>query len=160
MPVANNSFEDFLQSAGPEHTEFIEGLHQLLLENHYSVMIKEAKSGYVVSYLHTPTKRTVANYVFRKKGPLLRIYADNISGYTNLLDAWPEAMKSAIRKAGPCKRLIDSAACNPHCIMGFDFVLGGEKLEKCRNNCFMFYLEDLTKPFLREMMEREINARS
>lgn len=160
MPKGAIPFEDFLNAAGAEHAEFIENLHKLLLSNDYSITIKEAKSGYVVSYVHKPTKKTVANYVFRKNGPMIRIYADNVADYMNQLDLWPEDMKASIRKAGVCKRLVNPDACNPRCSTGFDFLLDGEHWQKCRNNCFLFYLNDSTKPFLQEMMEGEVKARS
>ena len=152
-------FENFVTAAGAEHTEFINNLHDIFVEQNCSVNIKEAKSGYIVSYIYTPTKQTVANYVFRKKGPLLRIYADNVPSYMELLESWPDEMKDSIRKAGPCKRLLDPTACNPHCKTGFDFILDGKRQQKCRNNAFMFYLENNTKPYLKDMIEQELSAR-
>lgn len=159
MPKQTIPFEDFVAAAGSAHAEFVSSLHDLLTEHNCVVNIKEAKSGYVVSYIHTPSKQTIANYVFRKKGPMLRIYADNLTSYMETLSGWPEAMKDTIRKAGPCKRLLDPAACNPRCPTGFDFVLDGSRQQKCRNNAFMFFLEESTKPYLKEMIEQEILQR-
>lgn len=159
MPKQEILFEDFVAAAGLAHTEFVTNLHDFLIGRSCAVAIKEAKSGYVASYIHTPSKQTIANYVFRKKGPMLRIYADHIASYMEILSGWSDAMKDTVRKAGPCKRLLDPTACNPRCPMGFDFILDGERQQKCRNNAFMFYLEDGTKPYLREMMEHEVLAR-
>lgn len=152
-------FNNFVDAVGSEHTEFVNNLHSFLTEHDCIVNIKEAKSGYVVSYIYTPTKQTIANYVFRKKGPMLRIYADKLPSYMGILDGWPDIMKETIRKAGPCKRLLNPAACNPRCPMGFDFVLEGERQQKCRNSAFMFFLIEDTKPYLREMVEQELFAR-
>ncbi len=152
-------FTSFLEAAGTEHIEFINQSNQLMLDNNCKVEIKEAKSGYLVSYVHTPTARTVANYVFRKKGLMIRIYADHVPEYMSLLDNWPESMKNTIRKATPCKRLLDPNACNPRCVMGFDFILDGNREQKCRNSSFMFFLDPETKPHLKDMLEREMQAR-
>lgn len=160
MPKETIPFTAFVEAAGPDHSEFIQQLHQFMLEQNCTVTIKEAKMGYVVSYVHTPTKRTVCNYVFRKKGPLLRIYGDNAASYLDLVNQLPVAMKDTIRAAGPCKRMLDPEACNPRCLMGFDFILDGQRQQKCRNSGFFFFLEDETKPWLKKMMEQEMAARN
>lgn len=152
-------FEAFSQAMGTEHEEFVNSLHEYMLGNNCAFEIKEAKSGYVLSYTYKPDKRTVANYVFRKKGPLIRIYADNVSGYMDILEAWPKVMKDAVKKAGPCKRLLNPNDCNPQCLTGFDFLMDGVRYQTCRNGGFMFFLDEETKPFLREMMECELQAR-
>lgn len=152
-------FSAFVEAAGPEHADFIHSLHEYMLENDCKTELKEAANGYVVSYMHKPSKRTVANYVFRKKGPMIRIYADNVPSYMEILANWPETMKAAIKKAGPCKRLINPEACNARCLKGFDFILDGERQQKCRLSGFMFFLDPETKPHLQEMMELEMRAR-
>lgn len=152
-------FPAFVEKAGIEHTEFVNQIHEFMLENNCEVEIKEAKSGYVVSYFHTPSAGTVSNYVFRKKGPMIRIYAEHIAEYMSILDKWPESMKNTIRKSVPCKRLIDPKACNPRCRMGFDFILDGERQQKCRNNSFMIIMDTETKPYLKDMLEHEIQSR-
>jgi len=106
MPKIIIPFTAFLESAGTEHISFINNLHEYLSENKCSVEIKEAKNGYVVSYKHKPSKRVVVNYVFRKKGLMMRIYADNILTYSDVLTKCPDSMKKEIKKAGVCKRLV------------------------------------------------------
>jgi len=160
MPKQTIPFSDFLAAAGDQHAEFIYQLHAYLQENGCTTEIKEAASGYVVSYMHKPTKRTVANYVFRKKAPQLRVYADHVLSYADTLAAWPESMKNTIRKGGTCKRLIDPAACNGRCLLGFDFILDGERQQKCRyHTSFTFPLDEETKPYLFEIMQHELEAR-
>ena len=159
MPKATISFGEFLEAAGHKHVDFITALHDFMTENEYKTDIKNAASGYVVSYIHTPSKRTVANYVFRKKGLMMRIYADNVASYMEILAKWPVAMKNTLKKAGACKRLVNPEACNQRCLMGFDFILDGERQQKCRNGGFMFFLDDDTKPCLMEMLEHELRAR-
>jgi len=101
MPKTIIPFEAFVESAGIEHTNFINSLHEHLVNANCKAEIKEAASGYVVSYIHTPTKRTVINYVFRKKWLMIRIYADNVLHYMEIFETWPNTMKDLIKKSGP-----------------------------------------------------------
>ena len=160
MPKQAIPFSDFLVTAGAEHEDFIMQLHEYLQENNCVAEIKEAANGYVVSYVHKPTKRTVANYVFRKKGPMLRVYADHILSYLELLAHWPKSMIDTIKKGGVCKRLLNPTACNARCLKGFDFILDGERQQLCRyGSGFTFLLEDEAKPYLSEIMKCELQAR-
>jgi len=153
------SFNDFLLAAGTEHEDFINQLHTYLQENNCIAKIKVAANGFVVSYVHKPTNRTIANYVFRQRMPMLRVYADNILSYTDIAK-WPNAMKDTIRKGGNCARLINPTACNSRCLKGFDFILDGERQQKCRcHMSFTFFIDDETKPYLKEIMEHEIQVR-
>ena len=161
MPKQAISFSDFIASAGAEHEGFINKLHDYLQEKGCTAKIKTAANGYVVSYVHKPTARTVANYVFRKRMPMFRVYADNILAYGDIVASLPDEMKDAIRQGGPCKRLSEPAACNPRCLGGFDFVLDGERQQKCRcHMSFTFFLTDGAKPYLSALMEREMQARA
>ncbi|MCL2396802.1 MAG: hypothetical protein FWC93_01930 [Defluviitaleaceae bacterium] len=157
----STTFNDFLISAGTSHETFINQLHTYLQENDCTWKIRETANGYVVSYIHKPTKRTVANFLFRKKMPMLRIYADNVLSYEEKVSKWPDVMKDAILKGGNCSRLSDPTACNSRCLKGFDFVLDGQRQQKCRCHMgFTFLLDDETKPHLLEIMEHEMRARS
>jgi hypothetical protein len=159
MPKTTIPFSAFVEAAGPEHADFIHALHDYMTEQDCKMELKEAANGYVVSYVHKPSNRTAANYVFRKKGPMMRIYADNVPSYIEILADWPASMKDAVKKAGPCKRLLNPEDCNSRCPMGYDFVLDGQQQQKCRYGGFMFFLDDETKPHLRNMMEREMQER-
>ena len=114
------SFDDFLLAAGIEHSDFINKLHSYLHEKNCTWKIREAANGYVISYVHKPTKRTVANFLFRKKRPMLRVYADNTPSYADFMTQLPSSMKRAIREGGNCSRLVDPSACNSRCLKGFD----------------------------------------
>lgn len=69
-------FEEFVAAVNKDDVYFVKEFHQELTEAGYKIEVKEAKSGYVISYLLN--KKTVANYVFRKKGLIIRIYANHI----------------------------------------------------------------------------------
>lgn len=60
------TFDDFLASVDAENQKFVSELHNELTELGCKIEVKLAKSGYVVSY--TLNKKTIFNYVFRKKG--------------------------------------------------------------------------------------------
>ena len=158
MPKTIIQFTDFIETVGDSHVEFVNNLNNFLLENNCTTEIKEAANGYVVSYKHKPSKRVVLNYVFRKMGLMLRIYADNISSYPEALKDLPVAMKDAIKKAGPCKRMLNPEDCNSRCPLGYEFDLEGELQQKCRYG-LMFYLTDETKPYLEKIVKAEIEAR-
>lgn len=147
-------FEDFLQSVEENNRAFVAELHGFLTENGCKCDVKEAKSGFVVSYLKA--KKTLMNYVQRKTGTKARIYAANIAGYQEMLDTLPPKMKSEIIKAAPCKRLLDPTACNPKCSMGYTFTMDGEEYKKCRSTAFMFALSEENNGFIREFLEREL----
>lgn len=112
------TFQDFLTSVDEENQEYVSELHDTLTKLGCKIDVKAAKSGYVVSYIQN--KKTIANYVFRKKG------------------------------------LVDPAACNQKCPMGYDFILKGKRLQKCRSNAFMFLLSEENKPFVKRLLLKEV----
>lgn len=150
------SFNDFLASVPDDNKEFVSGLHEELTQLECKADVKLAKSGYIVSYILN--KKTISNYVFRKKGLIVRIYASHIGQYTDILDALSDEMADTIRKAPICKRLVDPTACNPKCSMGYDFLLKGEHMQKCRSSAFMFLVNDESRPFVKSLLLSEANA--
>lgn len=150
------SFQDFLASVDGENQKFVNDLHDELIELGCKIDVRSAKSGYVVSY--SLNQKTIANYVFRKKGLLARIYAGHIAQYMELLDTLPDSMVCSIRKAPICKRLVDPTACNQKCSMGYDFILKGEHLQKCRNNAFLFLLDETSRPYVKSLLLHEAKA--
>lgn len=149
-------FEDFLQSVEENNRDFVSRLHEFLTENGCKCDIKEAKSGFAVSYLRD--KKTLLNFVQRKTGTKARIYAAHAGDYPELLNALPPKMKADIVKAAPCKRLLDPTACNPRCSMGYTFAMDGEVYKKCRSTAFMFPLSDENNGYIKEFLEKELSV--
>lgn len=89
---------------------------------------------------------------------MARIYANHIAHYADILDTLPDGMVQTIEKASECKRLIDPSACNQKCSMGYDFVLKGHHLQRCRNNAFMFLLNEENRPFIKALLLNELEA--
>lgn len=150
------TFQDFLASVDGENQPFVSSLHDDLTQLGCKAEVKLAKSGYVVSYILN--KKTIANYVFRKSGLIARIYAGHIAQYMEILDALPDGMVRTIQEAPICKRLVNPAACNQKCSMGYDFILKGERLQKCRNGAFMFLLTGESRPHVRPLLLSEAKA--
>lgn len=150
------SFDDFMASVAIENQDFIKELHDKLMELGCKVEIKAAKSGYMVSYIFN--KKTVANYVFRKKGMFVRIYGVHVNEYEELLNTLPEQMIHAIEAAPVCKRLVEPGSCNPKCSMGYDFWLKGEHYQKCRSSAFLFLVCPQYNPYIQSLLLNEAQA--
>lgn len=148
--------EDFLNDISPDYADFIMGLHNLLIENDCAMTMKQAANGHVVSY--AKNKKTVANFVSRKKGPVARIYGYNVSKYIDFMETLPDSMIKSIAKAPVCKRLLDPSTCNSRCSTGFDFTVKGTHHQKCKYNCFMFEITAENDPYIKGFLEHELNA--
>lgn len=160
MSDTKDAFDLFIDSVGENNREFVLELNSFLLANDCKCDIKPAKSGYVVSYILCGAKRTLANFVFRKSGVKLRIYADHVAEYQEFLDSLPDKMKKEIKKASPCKRLLNPDDCNPKCAMGYSFVLEGMPYQKCRYMAFMPALNEQNNPYIKQFLEKELSVRN
>jgi len=143
----------------PAYHGFVLQTHSYLLENGCVMKMSIAKNGYLVSYSDI-NKRVIANFVFRKRGLVIRIYGDNVNLYNDFLETLPDEMKKAIDKAPVCKRLIDITKCNSRCRMGYEFTLNGAIHKKCQYNCFMFAVDFESIPFISDFLKNELTARS
>lgn len=150
-------FENFKQSLKPDEQTCVQALHEAFLKQGCQAEIKEAKSGYTVSYINSGRK-TAANFVCRKTGVKLRLYPENLDQYEPFLNTLPEKMKKEIRKASVCKRLIDPTDCNPRCQMGYTFTLDGEQFQKRRYMAFFLSVNELSTPYLLEFLDHESQA--
>lgn len=155
--MEDNKFLEFLDTVDKGQREFITDINGFLLEHSCKYDIKEAKSGFTVSYILKPSKKTLATFVCRKAGVKLRIYPQNLSQYESFLDTLPEGMKKEIKKASVCKRLIDPDDCNPKCVRGYDFFVDNEHYQKCRYMAFMPALNEESNPFIKMFLEKELS---
>jgi len=152
-------FEDFLANVSVDCIDFVNSIHEMLTRDGYTHKIESKASGFFISYAHPKTKRSILNFLFRKKGLYARIYGDNCNKYEGLLNTLPASMAEQIAKAGVCKRLIDPKACNPKCVMGYDFTINHFRYQKCRNSCFYFDVNPENIPFLTELIKNENKER-
>jgi len=154
------TFDLFLSDIPMDSAPAVTQIHKALTDNGCQVKLQAAKSGHVVSYTDPKTKKTVANFVARKKGPMLRLYGDNFQQYFDVIEALPDSMKGVIEKASSCKRLLDPTKCNSRCTMGFEFTLNGTLHKKCRYNCFMFLVDGDSKDYIEKLVTREMQCRA
>ncbi|MBE5851800.1 MAG: hypothetical protein E7299_02420 [Lachnospiraceae bacterium] len=152
------TYEDFLGTVEANHIPFVDEVHKMFLDSGCKLEIKQAKQGYVITYVYMKDKKRIAvmNYVFRKSGMLVRIYARHVQMYQGLLDLLPEKMKQSVIKAGDCKKLTGVSECSPTCTAGYDFVMDGVNYKKCKNSAFFWLVEDDSKEFIKSVIEKEL----
>jgi len=148
------TFEQFLNDIQPDLHGFVQDLHDFLTENSCRASFEVKKTGLFGGYKHTKTKKSVANILCKKHALLVRIYGSHTSGYSDFLGTLPDEMVESIRKASPCKKLIDKS-CKLVCT-GYDFTIGGEHFQKCIYNCFAFEVTKESKSFIQAFVEHEI----
>lgn len=149
-------FNEFLNTVDSRYQLFVTKINDLLMLNKCKCNIKPAKNGFLVSYLLN--KKTVASFVARKSGMKLRIYPKSIVKHEDFLNSLPAKMKKEIKKASVCKRLIDPEACNPKCVMGYDFMMDNEHFQKCRYMAFTFTLSEESNPYIKTFLEQVISS--
>ncbi|HHV12585.1 MAG TPA: hypothetical protein GXX75_20120 [Clostridiales bacterium] len=154
--MADINFSDFLETINGKDKDFAANINTFLLRHDCKCEMKAAAKGYTVSYILPQTNKTLATFVCRKTGVKLRIYPRNLNSYGDFLNTLPDKMKKDIRKASPCKRLINPDDCNPKCVMGYDFLMDGEHYQKCRYMAFMPILSDENNPFIISFLEKEL----
>jgi len=159
MAKATTSFEDFLSEVSPDYKSFAEEINDSLLANGCQSKIEQKASGYFVSYADLKTKRSLMNFLFRKSGLIARIYGENCKSYSEFLNSIPSAMGQEISKATDCKRLIDPSKCNQKCTMGYEFEVGNNHYQKCKNSCFMFLITQESMPIVADFVKYELEAR-
>lgn len=154
-----NNYDEFLSAVNPDYQNWVNQMHEFLLKNGCKEEIKPSKSGYLVTYTDKKTNKALFNYVFRKSGLMIRIYGNYANHYVDFIDELPNGMKKSIEKASACKRLINPNTCNSRCAMGYDFIMNGERQQKCRNSSFMFSINDENNLYIKSFVEHELNKR-
>ena len=148
-------FIHFLQNIPAEHQSFVLELDEYLTAKGSKRTIKTAKSGFVTSYSSPTSGRALLNYVFRKSGVKMRIYAEHIGEHPEVLNCLPDKMKSDIKKAGDCKKLT-GFTCTPTCTAGYSFVMDGEEYRKCKNMAFFHSLNAGNMEHILKLIKAEI----
>ena len=154
----DEKFIIFMGTVDERFRSFVSEINEYLIKSGCKCDVKSQKSGYVVSYVSNSSKRTLATFVSRKSGMKLRIYPEHIQKYQSFLDSLPDKIKKEIKKASVCKRLINPNDCNPKCIMGYTFVFDGEQYQKCRYMAFQPTLSEENNPYIKQFLEKELQA--
>lgn len=150
------TFDDFLMTVPEENTKWVLDIDEELKALGCTISIKDAKSGYVVSYQYD--KKTVMNWVFRKTGMLARIYGNSAGKYEDLIAALPEEMQKKMKNSRDCKKL-NGGVCSPTCVGGMVFNLDAETFKKCRLDGMQFKLEEDNFPHIKDLVVAEVKAR-
>ena len=148
-------FIHFLQDIPAEYQSFVLELDEYLIAKGSKRTIKAAKSGFVTSYSSPASGKALLNYVFRKSGVKMRIYAEHIGAHPEVLNCLPDNMKSDIKKAEDCKKLT-GLACTPTCTAGYTFFMDGEEYRKCKNMAFFHSLTAGNMEHILKLIKAEI----
>lgn len=150
-----STFEEFLVSVEERNRALVSVLNDFLSGKGCKCVVKQAKSGFVVSYLRGDTGKTLLNFVQRKSGTQARIYAAHAGEYGDFLDTLPEKVKSKTIKSSDCRKLTGTGD-DPKCSGGYEFTMDGKVYQKCRNNAFLIPLSEENHPFIRKFLEKEL----
>jgi len=151
------TFNQFLEAVAADHQAFIENLHNSLIERGCKVTFEEKKNGFLASYKYGKPPKSVLNFLFRKHGMLIRIYGENVNKYENFLGTLPQELAQSIATSGDCKRITNNT-CSPKC-KGYDFMIGSERFQKCRYNCFELLVSDQNNPYIETFVNHELSER-
>ena len=160
MSKSEFQFCDFLLDVHDDYKDFVTTVNEMLEKNNYKIKIESKASGFLVSYSHVKTKKSILNFAFRKQGLFTRIYGTHCNNYADLLNRLPQNMVDQIDKSGNCSRMLDPQACNSRCAMGYDFYIRDKHYQKCRIVCFFLHVNHESIPYLLEIIEREQQERA
>ena len=151
----DETFILFLNDIPAESQGFVLELDKHLTSKGSKRTIKAAKSGFVTTYASPVKGKALLNYVFRKTGVKMRIYAQSIGVHSDILSNLPENMKADIRKAGNCKKLT-GLKCSPTCKGGYTFTMDGEEFKKCKNMAFFHSLTEENFDAIKKLIDSEL----
>ena len=86
-----------MRTKASEILETVQNIHAELSAMGFTEEIKEAKSGPVLSY--TKDRKVLLNYVYRKSGIKVRLYAEGTAAYEDCLAVLPGSMKAETQQA-------------------------------------------------------------
>lgn len=82
------TFTEYIELLPQDIHETVQNIHTELTAMGFAEEIREAKSGPVLSYLKD--RKVLLNYVYRKSGIKLRLYAAGIAEYEERLAGLPD----------------------------------------------------------------------
>lgn len=167
MDIVKYQFEDFLAMASDNDKDFILKVHDRLLQenNKIKVVAKGRKTIHLtIIYSEPKTRRNMAKLLFNKGELSIHIYTKNYDKYLDVLSNLPQKMIIQMEEANNCKNLTKQESSEKGCswadCSGYDFYIGKTRYQKCSYECFKFKVEAESMPFLHELIEAEIKART
>jgi len=163
MAKTKYQLEDFLAAVNDGYKNYVTTIHEMLLQRGYKLKVQTTKSyGLHVSYSDPKikvVKGIIAYLLIRDEKLTIRINADNLAEYPDVLNRLPQNMVSQLDNANECIKMKDPQKCWQGCI-GYDFYIGEKHYQKCVVNCFVLDVNSESFPFLLELIERESKERS
>lgn len=153
------TYDNFIENSGGAHVDFYNELNTILTQNGFDIRVECKKTGYALSYIDKSTKKTLINFVNRKKGTHIRVYGSHTDRYMELFERFPAHMVKELKKGPDCKRLIDPNACNSKCPMGVNILIDEELFGKCRYSALFFLIEPEKYDMLKELIICEMKER-
>ena len=153
----DEKFMLFLNDIPAGMQKFVLELDEYLITKGSKRIIKSANSGYVTSYNSPSSGKALMNYVFRKTGVRVRIYAEHIGDHSEILSNFPNNMKADIKKGVDCKKLT-GLTCSPTCSAGYIFVMDGIEYKKCKNSAFFHALTEENFGSIMQLIKSEIEG--
>ncbi len=159
MTKEKSTYNDFILNTDVLHVDFYNELNELLTQNGYIEKVELKKFGYGLSYSHKSTKKSLINFVPRKKGTYIRIYGNHTDNYREKLTTLPDSMIKELGKGHECKRMSDPDACNSRCSMGVNILIERELHAKCRFAALFFLIATEKYEAIKDILTSEINER-
>ncbi len=153
------TYENFLADVPMQAKPWLDGKRKQLLDRGYREKVMAKTAGYTLSYASPATKRSFLNLLFQKGLLIFRIYLDHLAQYEEFLSQMPPAMIKMVEKSHICKQLAYGGGCSDSCVKGYDFMLQGERYQKCRYQCFEFPVNEESLPVLTALFEKELEKR-
>ena len=150
------TFQNFLNNLPEAIQETVIRINQELTADGFQLNIKEAKSGPVVSY--SKGKKVLMNYVCRKSGIKIRLYAAGILNYESILETVPKKTKVELLKARDCKKL-NGQDCSPACPGGYIYQMDCNEYKKCRSTAFLMSVTPDACDFIYAIVKAEAKER-
>ena len=154
------TFNDFIVNIDVIHVDFYNEINELLTKNGYMEKVELKKFGYGLSYYNKSTKKSILNFVTRKKGTYIRIYGNHTDNYLESFTKLPISMIQELEKGHECKRMTDPNACNSRCSMGVNILIDGELYGKCRFAALIFLITPEKYDAIKEILVTEMNERT
>ena len=154
---AKISFEQFLEEVDANFKEYVQDLHDYLIDNgcRASFELKELK--FLGLYRHPKSRREAITIFLTENGMRIRIFGENSNQYLDFLDTLPDEMVETINKAANCMSLIDGT-CGPNC-SGYDVKIRNAHFQKCRYSGFEFEVTEQNRSIIKAFIEKELEKR-
>ena len=151
------SFEQFLEEVDANYVEYIQDLHDYLIENGCRASFEVKKSEFLGLYRHPKSRREAITIFVTEKGMRIRIFGENANKYLDFLEVLPEEMVETINKAANCMSLINGT-CGPNC-SGYDVKIRNLHFQKCRYSGFEFPVTEQNRSVIKSFIEKELEKR-